>query len=85
MDNVTWRDLNRHLQTISEEDCLALLREEQRGKRRQSYVMRLYGRYTQLREQRERADLFLPPTPVPVPKKPASSAAQKHGALRKRA
>lgn len=53
---MNWRELNRKINDLSEEDLLALLRQEAQGPRRVSIITRLHQRYTILRAMRERKE-----------------------------
>ena len=52
-----WRELNKKLNLLSEEEVLALLTEERFGARRVTFLERLHQRYTMLRAARERVEL----------------------------
>lgn len=56
----TWLNLQEALRTLPEEDCWKLLAEEQAGKRRPQYLMRIFSRANKLRTDRERAELLAP-------------------------
>lgn len=58
MKNVTWRSLNDKLNNMSEKEVLELLDNERAGPRRVSLLERLHQRYTMLRANRERAEIF---------------------------
>lgn len=53
-----WRELNKKLNLLSEEEVLALLTEERFGARRVTFLERLHQRYTMLRAARERVELM---------------------------
>lgn len=55
----TWKELQPLLlkKTLTEAKALQLLEEEKAGARRGQSLLRIYGRYSALRSQRERAEL----------------------------
>lgn len=53
-----WRELNKKLNLLSEQEVLALLEAERRGARRVTFLERLHQRYTMLRAARERIELM---------------------------
>ena len=53
-----WRELNRKLSLLTEEQVLQLLNEERTGARRVTILQRLHQRYTMLRAARERVELL---------------------------
>ncbi len=53
-----WRELNRKLNMLSEDEVLALLEDERQGARRVTFLERLHQRYTMLRAARERVELL---------------------------
>ncbi len=55
---MTWREINKHLHTFTEEQLIALLDEERAGRRRASIMQRLHQRYAVLRTARERIELL---------------------------
>jgi hypothetical protein len=55
---MTWREINKHLNTFTEEQLIALLAEERAGRRRASILQRLHQRYAVLRTARERLELL---------------------------
>ena len=55
---MNWRELNKKLNLLSEEEVLALLTEERFGPRRVTFLERLHQRYTMLRAARERVELM---------------------------
>lgn len=52
-----WKTLNVALKKLSEKQVHSLLRNERQGAARPTFVMRIYGRFAKLREQRERSEL----------------------------
>ena len=53
--NSTWQKLNSALGKVkSHEAALAMLKAELKGARRQSYAMRIFGRYATLRTEYDR-------------------------------
>ena len=55
---MNWRDLNRKLNMLREDEVLALLEAERQGARRVTFLERLHQRYTMLRAARERVELL---------------------------
>lgn len=55
---MNWRDLNRKLSLLTEEQVLQLLNDERIGARRVTILQRLHQRYTMLRAARERVELL---------------------------
>lgn len=55
-----WIELNRVISTMSEDEVLALLDAERRGKCRATTALRLHARMNKLRAQRERAEVIKP-------------------------
>lgn len=53
----TWLLLNEELRSMTEEQCWALLRKEQQGKKRIQYMLRIFSRANKLRTERERAEI----------------------------
>lgn len=53
---MNWRELNRKINELTEEQVLDLLRQEAQGPRRVSIITRLHQRYTILRAMRERKE-----------------------------
>lgn len=53
-----WRELNKKLNLLSEQEVLAMLEAERRGARRVTFLERLHQRYTMLRAARERIELM---------------------------
>lgn len=54
----TWREINRQLLSLTEEEVLELLNEEREGLARASILTRLHQRYCALRKLRERTALL---------------------------
>jgi hypothetical protein len=54
----TWRSLNDHLPTLSEEEVLGLLNNERKTFQRVSVLERLHQRYNTLRVARERMEIL---------------------------
>lgn len=52
-----WMSLLTALPKMDEDTAWRLLKEEQEGEGRKTFIDRLYGRANQLREQRERKEL----------------------------
>lgn len=56
--NTSWRELNRKLSLLSEDQVLQMLNDERQGARRVTMLQRLHQRYTMLRAARERIELM---------------------------
>ena len=54
---VSWRKLNAKLSLLSEDEVLALLKQEQRGLNRVTILERLHQRYSAMRSSRERIEI----------------------------
>lgn len=55
---MNWRELDRKLSALDENEVKALLDEEMAGPRRTAIVERLHQRYASLRTTRERLELL---------------------------
>lgn len=55
---LTWRELNKRLLSLTEEEVLDLLNEEREGPARATILTRLHQRYSVLRNTRERMNLL---------------------------
>ena len=55
---MNWRDLNKYLKAMKEEDIWLMLEKERHGARRRTVLARLHQRYSALRTARERAHLM---------------------------
>jgi hypothetical protein len=55
---MNWRDLNKKLNLLTEQQVLDLLNAERAGARRVTFLERLHQRYTALRTARERIELL---------------------------
>ena len=53
-----WTALNDALRTCTEAEAVTLLKNEQRGKKRRVFVLRIYTRFKRLRDARERDELL---------------------------
>ena len=53
-----WRELNKKLNMLTEDEVLALLEAERQGAKRVTFLERLHQRYTMLRAARERVELM---------------------------
>jgi len=53
-----WRELNKKLNMLREDEVLALLEAERTGAKRVTFLERLHQRYTMLRAARERVELL---------------------------
>lgn len=56
--NMTYRQLHKIINTLSEEELLGLLNAERDGQRRFAVLHRLHQRYSMLRMQRERLEIL---------------------------
>jgi len=56
--HLSWNDFNTRLRSISEKQAEQLLRMERTGRRRHLWLMRLYGKWSTMREARERHELL---------------------------
>ncbi len=54
----SWVSLNEFLREANEMQCSLLLNEEQKGKRRVQYLLRIHARFNKVRAQRERGELL---------------------------
>lgn len=54
----SWTSLNNVVGELSEDQLMALLKLEQQGARRPTFLMRIYGRYNRVRALRERQALL---------------------------
>lgn len=57
---LNWTTLNAALKEIDEKKCRQLLEREKTNKRRVAFLMRIYGKFNQLRCDRERRELLTP-------------------------
>jgi hypothetical protein len=55
---MNWRELNKKLNLLSEEQVWQMLETERQGPRRVTFLERLHQRYTMLRAARERVELL---------------------------
>ena len=55
---MNWRELNRKLSLLTEDEVLQLLNDERTGAKRVTVLQRLHQRYTVLRAARERVELL---------------------------
>jgi predicted lipoprotein len=55
---MNWRNLNKQLNLLSEQQVLQMLNDERAGGRRVTFLERLHQRYTMLRAARERVELM---------------------------
>ena len=53
-----WRELNKKLNMLTEDEVLALLEAERQSAKRVTFLERLHQRYTMLRAARERVELL---------------------------
>lgn len=56
--NLNWRDLNKQLNIMSEDQVLALLNDERATHKRVTFLERLHQRYNTLRVMRERLEIL---------------------------
>jgi len=54
----TWIKLNAFMQTASEDECKALMKEELKYRKRKIFVLRVHSRLNKLRAHRERKELL---------------------------
>lgn len=54
----TWLTLNDFLANAGEEDCRKLIREEQKGRNRKQFLLRIHSRLNKVRAHREREELL---------------------------
>lgn len=57
---LNWTTLNDALRNIGEKKCRQLLDREKSNRRRVAFLLRIYGKYNQLRCDRERRELLTP-------------------------
>jgi len=53
----SWVALNNALRGADEDTCLTLIAEERRGRKRPTFLRRIYARLNKARADRERAEL----------------------------
>lgn len=53
----TWEGLCKALKNADEEYCMQIFKEEEDGRRRPSFLRRIYGRLIKLQSQRKREEL----------------------------
>jgi hypothetical protein len=58
MKRLNWRTLNDTINSLTEEEVLALLNQEREISKRVSMLQRLHQRYTALRASRERIEIL---------------------------
>jgi hypothetical protein len=58
MKRLNWRTLNDTINSLTEEEVLALLNQEREISKRISMLQRLHQRYTSLRASRERIEIL---------------------------
>lgn len=56
--SMSWRELNKQLLSLTEDEVLALLNQEKKGAARATILTRLHQRYSVLRNARERMNLL---------------------------
>jgi len=54
---MNYRELHEVIMTLTEDQVLEMLEDEQRNQRRKTFLVRLHQRYSALRAQREREEL----------------------------
>ena len=54
----SWKALNNLLRTCTEKEATGLLRAEQVGRQRRWILLRIYGRYNELRIRREKLEII---------------------------
>lgn len=55
---VTWRELNREINTLTENDLETLIESELKGQKRVTILERLHQRFCAVRASRERIELL---------------------------
>ena len=55
---MNWREMNKYLMQLSEQELLNMLNEERNGARRESALVRIHQRYSALRTIREREEIL---------------------------
>lgn len=55
---MNWRELNARLNSLREDELEQMIREELRGERRPTLLVRMHQRFTVLRSLRERRDIL---------------------------
>jgi len=55
---MNWRELNKNLNMLTEDEVLELLEIEREGAKRVTFLERLHQRYTMLRAARERVEIL---------------------------
>ena len=53
----TWDSLNKVVRIANEEQCFQLLKEEKKGRARQTFLLRIHSRLNKVRADRERQAL----------------------------
>lgn len=53
-----WKDLNDQLREADEEQCKKLLKDEQKGKNRRTFLLRIHSRLNKVRADKERQKLI---------------------------
>lgn len=56
--NWNWRNINKELPHLTEEQVLQMLNDELAGRKRASILERLHRRYTTMRATRERLEIL---------------------------
>ena len=54
----TWMELKKLLPTADERKCIELMQREIKAHRRPMFLMRIYGRFSRLRSDRERSEML---------------------------
>jgi len=54
----TWKGLNDALRGAGEAECKAMLKDEQKGRRRKMFILRIHSRLNKARADRERLELM---------------------------
>jgi hypothetical protein len=55
---VNWRELNARLGSLREDELEGMIREELKGERRPTLLIRMHQRFTVLRNLRERREIL---------------------------
>lgn len=54
----SWQELNKQIKKLGERQLHMLLSEERAGAKRPTFLTRIYGRFSKVRELRERRELL---------------------------
>ena len=56
--SINWRTLNARLNSLREDELEQMIREEMKGEKRPTLLVRMHQRYTVLRSLRERREIL---------------------------